>query len=155
MYEESAPLRWHNMHGTCATAATDFYVSLSHRLGILVCYSMFSILTLLSSTCKCFIKKNIRIWSFAESHSSVIDDDRLHVAYVRRLLNTEPKWPPFADDIFKCTFLNENVLISIKISLQFVHISVCPIHNKSPLVKTSHYHSQWRIFEPPDPMLWC
>ena len=26
----------------------------------------------------------------------------------------------FADDIFKCIFLNENVLISIKISLKFV-----------------------------------
>ena len=30
------------------------------------------------------------------------------------------KWPPFTDDIFKCIFLNENVLISIKISLKFV-----------------------------------
>ena len=26
----------------------------------------------------------------------------------------------FADDLFKCTFLNENVLILIKISLKFV-----------------------------------
>ena len=26
----------------------------------------------------------------------------------------------YADDIFKCIFLNENVLISIKISLKFV-----------------------------------
>ena len=27
----------------------------------------------------------------------------------------------FADNIFKCIFLNENVLISIKISLSFVY----------------------------------
>ena len=66
-----------------------------------------------TANCKCFIKENIRIWSFAESHSSVIADGRLHLAYV------------------------------MKISLQFVHVSVCPIHNKSPLVKTSHYHSHW------------
>ena len=31
----------------------------------------------------------------------------------------ETKWSPFADDLFKCTFLNENVLILIKISLKF------------------------------------
>ena len=30
------------------------------------------------------------------------------------------KWRYFADDIFKCIFLNENVWISIKISLKFV-----------------------------------
>ena len=36
---------------------------------------------------------------------------------------------PFADDIFKCILLNENVLISIKISLKFVskgHINNTP-----------------------------
>ena len=39
----------------------------------------------------------------------------------------------FADDIFKCIFLNENVLISIKISLKFV--SNGPINNIPALVQ--------------------
>ena len=53
----------------------------------------------------------------------------------------------FADDIFKCIFLNENVWISIQISLKFVR--------KGPTLKsfhrlrlganqaTSHYRNQW------------
>ena len=37
------------------------------------------------------------------------------------LIEAETKWPPeFPDDIFKCIFLTENVIISIKISLKFV-----------------------------------
>ena len=39
----------------------------------------------------------------------------------------------FPDDIFKCFFLNENVLISIKISLNF--IAKVPIHNIPALVQ--------------------
>ena len=39
----------------------------------------------------------------------------------------------FADDIFKCIFLNENVWIPIKISLKFVPQG--PIHNISALVQ--------------------
>ena len=39
----------------------------------------------------------------------------------------------FAADIFKCIFLNENVLISIKISLKFV--SKVPINNIPALVQ--------------------
>ena len=39
----------------------------------------------------------------------------------------------FTDDIFKGIFLNENVLISIKISLKFV--SKCPINNIPTLVQ--------------------
>ena len=39
----------------------------------------------------------------------------------------------FADDIFKCIFLNENVWISIKISLMFVPKG--PINNIPPLVQ--------------------
>ena len=38
----------------------------------------------------------------------------------------------FADDIFRCIFLNENVSIMIKISLKFVPKG--PIDNKSVLV---------------------
>ena len=37
-----------------------------------------------------------------------------------------------ADDIFKCTFLNENNRIPIKISLKFV--PVCPSDNNPALV---------------------
>ena len=39
----------------------------------------------------------------------------------------------FADDTFKCIFLNENVRISIKISLKFV--SKGPINNNPVLVQ--------------------
>ena len=39
----------------------------------------------------------------------------------------------FPDDIFKCIFLNENVLISLKISLKFVHKG--PINNIPALVQ--------------------
>ena len=55
----------------------------------------------------------------------------------------------FADDIFECTFLNGNVWIPIKISLQFVPKG--PINNIPALVQiilgavqaTSHYLNQW------------
>ena len=39
----------------------------------------------------------------------------------------------FADDIFKCFFLNENVWISIRISLKFVPMG--PINNNTALVQ--------------------
>ena len=39
----------------------------------------------------------------------------------------------FADDHLKCIFLNENLSISIQISLKFV--SRCPIHNIPALVQ--------------------
>ena len=39
----------------------------------------------------------------------------------------------FADDIFKCIFMDENLCISIQIPLQFV--TMCPIDNKSAFVK--------------------
>ena len=38
-----------------------------------------------------------------------------------------------SDDIFKCVFFNENISISVKISLKFVHMG--PIDNKSVLVQ--------------------
>ena len=55
----------------------------------------------------------------------------------------------FADDIFKCIFLNENVWIPIKISLKFVPKG--QINNIPTLVQewlgadqaTSHYLNQW------------
>ena len=64
----------------------------------------------------------------------------------------------FLDDIFKCIFLNENIWISIKISLRFVLKG--PINNIPALVQimawrrpgASHYLNQWwldyrRIYE--------
>ena len=44
----------------------------------------------------------------------------------------------FADDIFKCIFLNENVWIWIKISMKF--ISKGPIYNISALVQIMAWH---------------
>ena len=54
----------------------------------------------------------------------------------------------FPDDIFSCIFLNENVWISIKISLKFVTKGL--INNISALVQIMAWH--WRadkpLFEP-------
>ena len=55
----------------------------------------------------------------------------------------------FADDVLKCIFLNENVWITIGISLKFVQND--PINNMTALVQimawceqvTSHYLNQW------------
>ena len=55
----------------------------------------------------------------------------------------------FADDVFKCIFLNENVWIALKITLQFV--PKVPINNIPALVQisawrrwgASHYLNQW------------
>ena len=46
----------------------------------------------------------------------------------------------FSDDIFKCIFLNETVLISIKISLKFGPKS--PINNFSALVQIMAWRRQ-------------
>ena len=43
-----------------------------------------------------------------------------------------------ADNIFKCIFLNENISISIQISLKFVPNG--PIDNKSALVRVMAWH---------------
>ena len=44
----------------------------------------------------------------------------------------------FPDDVFKCIFLNENVWISIKISLKFVPLG--PINNIPALVQIMVWH---------------
>ena len=46
--------------------------------------------------------------------------------------------PFFRDDIFKCTFLNENVYIFIKISLKFIPKG--PINNIPALVQIMAWH---------------
>ena len=45
----------------------------------------------------------------------------------------------FADDIFKCIFMNENILISIRISLKFV--TKGPINNIAALIRIM----TWRL----------
>ena len=64
-----------------------------------------------------------------------------HRPYCQRIdpsLSLNTLWPRqngrhFADDIFKCIFLNENVSIAIKISLKFVPKG--PINNIPALVQ--------------------
>ena len=50
----------------------------------------------------------------------------------------------FLDDIFKCIFLNENVYISIKISLKFVPKG--PIDNIPALVQILAWRLRWLIY---------
>ena len=58
----------------------------------------------------------------------------IHVAYTRfNELRPRQMRRHFADDVFKCNFLNENVWIPIKISLKFVPNG--PINNISALVQ--------------------
>ena len=77
-----------------------------------------------------------------------------HKSGATQILNTlRPKQNGrhFADDTFKCIFMNENVRISINISLKFVPKGL--INNIPPLVQimactdqaTSHYLNQWRL----------
>ena len=53
----------------------------------------------------------------------------------------------FPDDIFKCIFLNENISISINISLKLAHKG--QINNNPALVQImakSHFLNQWLLF---------
>ena len=59
-------------------------------------------------------------------------------------IEAETKWPPFPDDVFRCIFLNENIYISIKISLKFVR--KCPINNVPALVLIMAW--RWPLYEP-------
>ena len=54
------------------------------------------------------------------------------MSYLTAVLTHLPMDKMAADDIFKCIFLNENVWISIKISLNFIPKS--PIDNNPALV---------------------
>ena len=75
----------------------------------------------------------------------------LHLTVVEAYYNeAETKWPPFSDDIFNWIVLNENVWISITISLKFVPRSL--IDNFQHWFRhwlwhqaTSHYLNQWWI----------
>ena len=70
--------------------------------------------------------------------SAFVDDEGSSIGYVvrARILNTlrpRQNGRHFPDDMFKCIFLNENVWISINISLKFV--SEGPINNIPALVQ--------------------
>ena len=56
----------------------------------------------------------------------------IHIQYTVNTLRPRQNGRHFADDIFKCTFLNENVWILIKITLRFVPQG--PINNIPALV---------------------
>ena len=43
-----------------------------------------------------------------------------YTVYIIQHIEAETNGHHFPDNIFKCIFLNENVLISIKVSLKFV-----------------------------------
>ena len=53
--------------------------------------------------------------------------------YTHKTHWAETKWPPFADDIFKCICLNENAAILVKISPKLVPKG--PIYNKQAFVR--------------------
>ena len=61
-----------------------------------------------------------------------INDDPLNWDISASHIEAETNGRHFPDDIFKCIILNENVLISIKISLKFV--SKGQINNTPALV---------------------
>ena len=60
-------------------------------------------------------------------------NDKIMLILYPEHIEAETKWPPFADDIFKCIFLNENVSVAITISLKFVPKG--PISNIPALVQ--------------------
>ena len=60
--------------------------------------------------------------------------------YMVRTLRPKQNWRHFADEIFKCIFLNENVLVSLKISLKFV--PKVPLNNIPGLVRIMAWHRQ-------------
>ena len=75
--------------------------------------------------------RKLRLWVF-DSHSSNHGKDELLRGWFYSLRSRQ-NGRLFADDVFKCIFLNENVLILIKISLKFIPKG--PINNIPALVQ--------------------
>ena len=61
------------------------------------------------------IQKRIMLWQY-QLRVCVCPVERFHFDKLRPI----KKFRHFADDIFKCVFLNENIWISLKMSLKFV-----------------------------------
>ena len=70
--------------------------------------------------------------------------------YTTRTLETRTKWPPFADKVFKCIFMNDSIWISSKISLEIVANG--PIDNKLASVQVNR-RCQTSDKPLPEPML--
>ena len=70
--------------------------------------------------------------------------------YTTRTLETRTKWPPFADKVFKCIFMNDSIWISSKISLEIVADG--PIDNKLASVQVNR-RCQTSDKPLPEPML--
>ena len=89
--------------------------------------------------------KNKLHWNFNQ-YSTILVKESLEMSCAKRrmlwfgldTLRPKQNGRCFADDTFKCIFLNENVRISIKISLKFVPKG--PINNIPALVQIMAWH---------------
>ena len=74
--------------------------------------------------------------------SNANPDPRCHITWPQSFNTLRPRQNGrhFADDIFKCIFLKENVRISIEISLKFV--PRCPINNIPALAQIMAWRRQ-------------
>ena len=80
------------------------------------------------------------VWKYANSRFNCYLQDGSHFS-LTTLVNTlrpSQNGRHFPDDIFKCTFLNENAWISIKISLKFVPKG--PMNKIPALVQIMAWH---------------
>ena len=86
-------------------------------------------------TVKCYLchRINIKLTTHAAKQNTVMLCISIHDVKWRSTLRPRQKGRYFPDDIFKCIFLNENVCISIRISMKFVPKS--PIKNIPALVQ--------------------
>ena len=91
----------------------------------------------------CSVANELNIFTWSDIISSSNDDDKLKNVCIKlaewndiypvNTLRPRQNGRHFADDIFKCIFLNENVSIAIEISLKFVPKG--PINNIPALVQ--------------------
>ena len=82
----------------------------------------------------CFIGDAILSeWTELNIYICVVSFTYLYLTHFRNTLRLRQHGRHFADDTFKCIFLNENVWIPIKISLKFVPKG--PINNIPALVQ--------------------
>ena len=82
--------------------------------------------------------KRVRTWFETPRGTNGTNEERHVTCYLVNRLRPRQNGCHFADDIFKCIFLNENVSIVIKISLKF--ISKGPINNIPSLVQIMAWH---------------
>ena len=78
------------------------------------------------------------VWIFIATDVTIIQPRSYVVSVCFNTLRPRQNGHHFPDDIFKCIFLNENVILSIEISLKFVPKG--PINNMSALVQIMAWH---------------